>query len=213
LRLTNDPGASGPSRVCRGGRPALRRRQPAGHSTQTSRVGFQLFRSGKEHNIELSDRRLARIVKQIQDLPGQELFQYLDDDGERHSIGSSDVNDYIREISGADFTAKDFRTWNGTVLAMRFLRACDRPTSAAAGKRQVSSAIKDVARQLGNTPAVARRAYVHPVVMNAYLEGYLEPEASIVSVRRFDGDGVTDEEQCALKLLEAGLPARTAAAA
>src|SRR5712691_4342456 len=86
-------------------------------------------KSGKEHSVELSDKRLARIVKQCQDIPGQELFQYLDEDGERHAVGSSDVNQYLRDISGCDFTAKDFRTWNGTVLAMRYLRVCEVPTS------------------------------------------------------------------------------------
>ena len=134
-------------------------------------------KSGKEHSVELNDKRLARVVKQCQDIPGQELFQYLDENGERHAIGSSDVNQYLRDISGSDFTAKDFRTWNGTVLAMRYLRVCETPSSATAGKRSVSAAIKSVAHELGNTPAVCRKAYVHPVVLNAYLEGSLEPEA------------------------------------
>lgn len=157
-------------------------------------------KSGKEHNIELNDRRLARIVKQCQDVPGQHLFQYLDEQGQRHPIGSSDVNDYLKEISGADFTAKDFRTWNGTVLAMRFLRVCETPASATAGKRLVSSAIKSVAHELGNTPAVARKAYVHPVVLNAYLDGYLSPDAGVTQLK--PGDGLTEEEECVLRLLE-----------
>jgi DNA topoisomerase-1 len=156
-------------------------------------------KSGKQHSVTLHDRRLARIVKQCQDIPGQELFQYLDENGERHAIGSADVNDYIKEISGGDFTAKDFRTWNGTVLAMRFLRVCEKPASVTAGKRQVSTAIKSVAHELGNTPAVARKAYVHPVVLNAYLEGYLEPNAEVKP-----SDGLTDEEECVLDLLQAG---------
>jgi DNA topoisomerase I len=162
-------------------------------------------KSGKEHSIELRDRRMARIVKQCQELPGQELFQYLDDDDERHSIGSADVNAYIKEISEDDFTAKDFRTWNGTVLAMRFLRLCEAPNSATAGKREVSGAIKNVARELGNTPAVARKAYVHPVVVHAYLEGYLSPNAIAPS------HGLTEEESCVLKLLEQGDALRAAA--
>src|SRR5579871_1110809 len=161
---------------------------------------------GKEHDIALTDRRLARIVKQIQELPGQELFQYLDEHGEHHAIGSAEVNEYIKSISGGDFSAKDFRTWNGTVLAMRFLRVCERPASATAGKRQVSGAIKQVARELGNTPAVARRAYVHPVVVNAYLEGYLQPEAEAKP-----DAGLTEEEACVLKLLEAEVTAPHAA--
>jgi DNA topoisomerase I len=157
-------------------------------------------KSGKQHSVSLHDRRLARIVKQCQDLPGQELFQYLDDDGIRHAIGSTDVNDYIKEISGGDFTAKDFRTWNGTVLAMRYLRVCEQPTSPTAGKRLVSSAIKNVAHDLGNTPAVARKAYVHPVVLNAYLEGFLKPEGRVAEPRT--AQGLSQEEACVLKLLE-----------
>jgi DNA topoisomerase-1 len=176
-----------------------------------NKVRFEFTgKHGKEHEIELNDRRLARVVKQIQELPGQELFQYVDEHGERHAIGSSDVNDYIRSVSGGEFTAKDFRTWNGTVLAMRCLRVCEPPTSATAGKRQVSGAIKAVARELGNTPAVARRAYVHPRVLNAYLEGYLEPEAQMVEVK--PSSGLTEEERCVLKLLEGTAPATRAAA-
>ena len=157
-------------------------------------------KSGKEHDVSLRDRRLARIVKQCQDVPGQELFQYLDEDGNRHAVGSSDVNEYIKEISGGDFSAKDFRTWNGTLLALRYLRVCERPSSATAGKRLVSSAIKNVAQGLGNTPAVARKAYVHPVVLNAYLEGYLEPEAAQGEPK--PSEGLTEEERCVLDLLQ-----------
>jgi DNA topoisomerase-1 len=168
---------------------------------QGGRVRFEFKgKSGKEHSIELNDRRLARIVKQCQDIPGQDLFQYLDENGDRHAIGSSDVNAYIKEVSGGDFTAKDFRTWNGTVLAMRFLRVCERPGSATAGKRSVSGAIKNVAHELGNTPAVARKAYVHPVVVNAYLEGYLAEDADMAELK--PSEGLTQEEQCVLKLLE-----------
>ena len=166
-------------------------------------------KSGKQHSVELNDKRLARIVKQCQDVPGQELFQYLDEDGQRHAIGSSDVNQYLREISGSDFTAKDFRTWNGTVLAMRYLRVCQAPASATEGKRTVSAAIKSVARELGNTPAVCRKAYVHPVVLNAYTEGFLEPEARLVQVT--PALGVSDEEQCVLALLKRRTEQRAAA--
>jgi DNA topoisomerase-1 len=147
----------------------------------------------------------------MQDLPGEELFQYVDDDGETRRIESADVNDYIREISGADFTAKDFRTWNGTVLALRYLRVCEAPTSATAGKRTVSSAIKSVAEQLGNTPAIARKSYVHPVVLNAYLEGSLEPEAG--ASPGAPSEGLTDEESCVLRVLQTTPPPRTARAA
>jgi DNA topoisomerase I len=166
-------------------------------------------KSGKQHSVELNDKRLARIVKRCQDVPGQELFQYLDEDGERHAIGSSDVNQYLREISGSDFTAKDFRTWNGTVLAMRYLKVCEAPASATEGKRTVSAAIKSVARELGNTPAVCRKAYVHPVVLNAYTEGFLEPEARLVQVT--PALGLSKEEQCVLGLLKGRTEQRAAA--
>jgi DNA topoisomerase-1 len=158
-------------------------------------------KSGRQHSVKLSDRRLARMVKQCQDIPGQELFQYLDDDGQRHAIGSAEVNDYLRELSGSDFTAKDFRTWNGTVLAVRYLKICQAPTSPTAGKRLVSGAIKNVAHELGNTPAVCRKAYVHPVVLNAYLEGSLDPEAGVSETK--PASGLSAEEQCVLSLLHA----------
>jgi DNA topoisomerase I len=167
-------------------------------------------KSGRQHSVTLNDRRLARIVKRCQDLPGQELFQYLDEHGKRHSIESADVNDYLREISGGDFSAKDFRTWNGTVLALRYLRVRDAPTSAAAGKRLVAGAIKSVAQELGNTPAVCRKAYVHPVVVNAYLEGSLLPEAGLAEVK--PTNGLTDEEECVLGLLRGAVEQASAAA-
>jgi len=165
-------------------------------------------KSGREHIVELNDRRLARIVRQCQEVPGQELFQYLDDDGQRHTVESSDVNAYIREISEGDFTAKDFRTWNGTVLAMRRLRVCPPAESATVGKRQVSAAIKEVAAELGNTPTVCRKAYVHPVVVNAYLEGSLLPDAGVKLVGE-----LSEEEQCVVGLLEAAAKTAEAAAA
>jgi DNA topoisomerase-1 len=161
-------------------------------------------KGGKQHTVELNDRRLARIVKRCQDIPGQELFQYLDSEGKRHTIESADVNAYIREISGGNFTAKDFRTWNGTVLASRYLRFCEpsgTTTSKTATKRQVSQAIKSVAEDLGNTPAVCRRAYVHPVVVNAYLEGSLGPEAGVSPNSDGEPHGLSDEERCVLELL------------
>jgi DNA topoisomerase-1 len=160
-------------------------------------------KAGKQHTVELNDRRLARIVKRCQDIPGQELFQYLDAEGKRHTIESADVNAYIREISGGSFTAKDFRTWNGTVLASRYLRLCERESSPTAAKRQVAQAIKSVAEDLGNTPAVCRKAYVHPVVVNAYLEGWLEPEAGTRPSANGAVPGLSDEEQCVLDLLRA----------
>ena len=128
-------------------------------------------KGGKEHEVELSDARLARIVGRCQELPGQELFAYLDTDGDVRSVGSADVNDYLREISGQEFTAKDFRTWSGTVLAAWALREFTEVDSEAQAKRNVVAAIERVAAWLGNTPTVSRRSYVHPVVIDAYLDG------------------------------------------
>jgi len=128
-------------------------------------------KSGKQHEAGLRDRRLATVVRRCQDLPGQDLFQYVDEAGEVRDIGSSDVNDYLREISGEDFTAKDFRTWAGTVLAFRALRALQPAETDGGSRRNVSSAMRDTADRLGNTPAVARSSYVHPAVIEAYLDG------------------------------------------
>ncbi len=130
-------------------------------------------KSGKEHQVDVRDRRLARIVKRSQDLPGQELFQYVDEHGERRTIGSADVNDYLREITGQDFTAKDFRTWAGTVIAARALREFEQVDSEVQKKHNVVQAIEAVAERLGNTRAVSRKSYVHPAVIDAYLDGSL----------------------------------------
>lgn len=128
-------------------------------------------KGGKVAEVEVSDARLARIVARCQDLPGQELFAYVDDGGEVRSIGSADVNDYLREVSGHDFTAKDFRTWAATVLAARALAQLPDGAGSAEAKRNVVQAIEQVAGWLGNTPAVSRRAYVHPGVIEGYLAG------------------------------------------
>jgi DNA topoisomerase-1 len=132
-------------------------------------------KSGQAHSIELNDERLARIVKQCRDLPGYEQFQYVNDSGERRLIGSEDVNRYIREITGHDFTAKDFRTWAGTLLAARELHAAGPCPNPSAGKRTIVGALKTVARQLGNRPATCRKYYVHPAVLDAYSTGFLFP--------------------------------------
>ncbi len=130
-------------------------------------------KSGMEHEIDLTDRRLARIVQQCQDLPGQELFQWVDEEGEVHDVNSADVNDYLREVVGHEFTAKDFRTWAGTVLAARALQEFQTFDSQAQARRNVVRAIEEVARRLGNTRAVCRKCYVHPAVLDAYLDGTL----------------------------------------
>jgi DNA topoisomerase-1 len=123
-------------------------------------------KSGKHHTIELHDRRMARLMKRILEIPGQELFQYID---------SADVNEYLREITGEDFTAKDFRTWAGTILAARFLRETAGAANSRRAKKEVVRAIARVADELGDTPAVARKAYIHPAVIAAYLAGGLKP--------------------------------------
>src|SRR2546423_2786685 len=130
-------------------------------------------KSGKQHDVDIRDRRLARIVKRCQDLPGQELFQYLDEQGKRQDVHSGDVNDYLREISGEDFTAKDFRTWAGTVLGAMALQEFKEFDSRAQLKKNIVKAIESVAGRLGNTPAVCRKCYMHPEIINAYMEGRL----------------------------------------
>jgi DNA topoisomerase-1 len=130
-------------------------------------------KGGKCHRIDVHDRRLAKIVKKCQDLPGQELFQYIDVQGERQNVRSTDVNDYLREISGQDFTAKDFRTWAGTVLAVMALQELKRFDSQAEAKRNLRQAIESVAKRLGNTPTICRKCYIHPEVINSYLDGSL----------------------------------------
>jgi len=130
-------------------------------------------KSGVQHTIGLRDRRLAAIIKRCLDLPGYELFQYLDEEGAHHSVDSSDVNAYLAAITSDHFTAKDFRTWAGTVLACSLLREFEQFDSESQAKRNVVAAIKTVARHLGNTPSVCRKCYVHPAVLERYLGGDL----------------------------------------
>ncbi len=143
------------------------------HATVTgTRVRFRFRgKSGRQHEVGIRDRRLATVVRRCQDLPGQELFQYVGDDGEPHDVASDDVNDYLREISGIDITAKDFRTWAGTVLAYRALRALAPGTDDRSSRKNVVEAVRLTSDRLGNTPAVARRSYVHPAILEAYMDG------------------------------------------
>ncbi|THD78855.1 MAG: DNA topoisomerase IB [Phenylobacterium sp.] len=145
------------------------------HATVTDGGGAFEFRgkSGKMHQTAFHDRRLARIVKACQDLPGQRLFQYLDDDGERRAVESADVNAYLRDALGEDFSAKDFRTWAGTVNAARALAMAPECGDATEARRHISTCVKAVAGLLGNTPAVCRSAYIHPIVISAYEDGTL----------------------------------------
>ena len=130
-------------------------------------------KSGKAFNLDLNDRRLAKIVNHCQDLPGQELFQYVDEEGQHRSISSSDVNDYLREVTREDFSAKDFRTWAGTVLAASAFREIKRFDSMTHAKRNIVTAIEMVAKKLGNTRSVCRKCYIHPAVIDSYLDGSL----------------------------------------
>jgi DNA topoisomerase I len=128
-------------------------------------------KSGIEHAIDLRDARLARIVRALRDLPGYELFQYIDPDGNRQTIDSADVNAYLGEIGGQDFTAKDFRTWAGTVLAAKALAEEPSFKSPTEGKRRINCAIESVAHRLGNTKAICRKSYIHPAILSAYMDG------------------------------------------
>ena len=130
-------------------------------------------KSGKQHTVEVSDRRVARIVQQCQDLPGQHLFEYEDHNGEIASIGSEDVNDYLHGITGQPFTAKDFRTWAGTVLAAIALGKMEEVDAETIRKKNVITAIEAVARLLGNTIAICRKCYIHPAIPTSYLNGTL----------------------------------------
>lgn len=135
-------------------------------------------KSGVKHEIAVTDERLAKIVKSLQDLPGQELFQYRDESGELQAVDSGDVNEYLRELTGQDVTAKDFRTWSGTMLAARALREMGPPANESEAKRNVNLALDQVAEKLGNTRTVARKYYVHPAILAAYHRGVAAPEVS-----------------------------------
>jgi len=159
-------------------------------------------KSGIKHHIDLRDRRLARVISQLQELPGQELFQYLDEDGHRQSITSADVNEYLRECGGEEFTAKDFRTWAGTVLAALALCECEAFTSETQANKNIVQAVKIVSAQLGNTPAVCRQCYVHPAIIASYLDGTLQKSLRDLSAAE-DGESSTlrPEESAVLRLL------------
>lgn len=152
-------------------------------------------KSGVEHKLEVHDRRIAKVVARCSDLPGQVLFQYVDDDGRPCTIESAEVNEYIRSISGADFTAKDFRTWAGTVLCAKQLQRLitEEEISIAARKKNVVQAIKEVSGRLGNTVAVCRKCYVHPEVVGAYLEDKLHIGEAPPSTRRGDMSVIADQ--------------------
>ena len=186
------------------GLSTLRERHVKGSGTNL-RFSFK-GKSGKEHDVPIRDPRLARLVKQCQEMPGQELFQYVDEEGRRQGIDSGEVNEYLRAISGRDFTAKDFRTWAGTVAASMALQDFLEIDDDAGRKKAIVGAIEKVAGQLGNTPAVCRACYVHPDVLDSYLDGTLVD--ALAERARGAGRGahaLRPEEAAVLGLLQARL--------
>jgi DNA topoisomerase-1 len=173
-----------------------------------SRVQFQFKgKSGVMHAVDLQDKRLAQIVRACQDLPGEELFTYVDEAGNPRDVGSADVNAYLREITGADFTAKDFRTWAGTVIATEALQRATaaeaaEELSATARKKQLVAAIDEVASQLRNTRAVCRKCYIHPAVLETYLEGTFQSSlTTTVKLKRFSARGLRVNELAVVTLV------------
>ena len=163
-------------------------------------------KSGVKHSVDLADRRLAPVVRACQDLPGQELFEYFDENGRRCDVGSADVNAYLKEITGEDFTAKDFRTWAGTVLAATALQEFDAVDSESGAKKNVVQAIEAVAGVLGNTKTVCRKSYIHPAVLDAYMDGAMAVTLrKRVEKAKRRATGLRAEEVAVLNLLQARL--------
>jgi DNA topoisomerase I len=169
-------------------------------------------KSGKTWRLAVKDRRIARIVKACQDLPGQDLFQYVDDDGQQQSVTSADVNAYLKEVTGRDITAKDFRTWAGTVLAALALAEFEEFDSEAKAKKNIRQAIERVSSRLGNTPTICRKCYVHPEVFSCYLEGslLLEIKNEVEAELRDNLAGLKPEEAAVLSLLQERLSSEVA---
>jgi len=169
-------------------------------------------KSGREHEVDVTDRHIAKIISKLQDLPGQDLFQYLDDDGKIRDLSSQDVNEYLREITGEDFSAKDFRTWAGTVLTAIALNAQEKFETQKQANANIKSAISAVAEILGNTPAICRKCYVHPAVLENYRD-----QKSIDGLKRTSEEALEKEdvdlrssEKAVLKFLEARLTKKAA---
>jgi DNA topoisomerase-1 len=169
-------------------------------------------KSGREHEVDVTDRHIATIISKLQDLPGQDLFQYVDDNGEIRDVTSQDVNEYLREITGEDFSAKDFRTWAGTVLAAIALNAQEKFETQKQAKSSINTAIRAVAKILGNTPAICRKCYVHPAVLETYLD-----QKSIDGLKAMTEDALEGEdldlrssEAAVLKFLKSRLAKKAA---
>jgi DNA topoisomerase I len=165
------------------------------------------------HAVDLDDKRLARVVKACRDLPGYELFQYMDDDGARQVIDSADVNDYLRNVAGDQFTAKDFRTWAGTVLAAEALAAAASFKTQREAKRNVVAAIESVADRLGNTPAVCRKGYIHPAILDGYMDGATIRVVTERAVRLASRRGLNATEKAVVRMIGQRLRSRTRAVA
>ncbi|WBU62060.1 DNA topoisomerase IB [Paracoccus albus] len=168
-----------------------------------SKIRFKFKgKGGKDWDLGITDRRVAKIVQSVQDLPGQHLFQYEDEDGDRQQVSSTEVNDYLRDISGSEVTAKDFRTWTGTVLAAIALAEYEKADSESAAKANVRDAIESVAAHLGNTPAICRKCYVHPQIIDAYMADELKLELRDKIEKKLKKPGLRHEEKQVLKFLE-----------
>ena len=177
-------------------------------AVEGSEVRFRFTgKSGKQWSLRVKDRRIAKIIRACQELPGQELLQYIDEEGNCQDVTSSDVNDYLKEITGGDVTAKDFRTWAGTVLAAMALNELESFDSAAQAKRNLRSAIEKVSARLGNTPTICRKCYVHPEVLNSYMDGnlVLELKSKAESELRSAIGRLKPEEAAVLALLRGRL--------
>ena len=177
-------------------------------SVEGSQLRFRFKgKSGKSWQLQVKDRRVAKIVKACQELPGQKLFEYLDENGEAREVTSADVNAYLREITGCDITAKDFRTWAGTVMAALALREFETFDSQASAKRNLRAAIESVASRLGNTPTICRKCYIHPEILSAYTEGglMLQIKQKAESELRENLGSLKPEEAAVLALVEARL--------
>ena len=169
-------------------------------------------KSGKDHEVDMTDRRIAKIISRLQDLPGQDLFQYVDDDGEVHNVSSQDVNEYLREITGEDFSAKDFRTLAGTVLTAVALKAQEKFETKKQAKSNVTTAVKAVAEILGNTPAICRKCYVHPAIFESYLGQKSIDGLKQMTEEALERDDVDlrSSEKAVLKFLESRLAKKAA---
>ena len=164
-------------------------------------------KSGKKHEVDIEDRHIAKIISKMQDLSGQDLFQYVDDDGQVHDVTSEDVNSYLREITGEDFTAKDFRTWAGTVLTAMALHAVGAFETKKQAKANIKDAISAVSKILGNTPAICRKCYVHPAVLESYLDGQTIEGLKQRTDQVLENEAIDlrASEKAILRFLQAGL--------